>query len=120
MVLGFGMTSGYVFQYIGAKIAPEVDTIAPVLRRVTMDKDGTKQSGSTSITSDDIAVGIYSITHNFGTTNYSAVITASTGSTSGIGVLTEKNTNGCTFEMRNLGGALVDLGSEVILAKDVI
>lgn len=118
MLLGFGATSGYIFSYIGAKISPEVDTVAPVMRRITMNASGTKQSGSTSITSDSSATGVYHITHGFGTANYSvSVCGVTTGAA--FGFVTDKNTNGCTFTICNAAGASIGVANEVILAKDV-
>ena len=119
MLLGFGATSGYVFSYVGAKIAPEVDTIAPTVRRVSMNSSGSKLSGSSDITCDRNAQGMFSITHNFNTTQYSINVTTNLGSTHGVVAIKDKDTNGCTFDIRQLDGTPLDVGSEVILAKDV-
>ena len=119
MMIGLGATSAMVLQYVGAKIAPEVDTVAPVMRRLTFIADGTKQSGSSSVTCDKISTGKYSVTHNFGTSNYSVSVT---GNTTGavLGALFDKQSNGCTVAMwTSATGGLVDCAVELILAKDV-
>ena len=118
MMIGLGATSGIVLQYVGAKIAPEVDTIAPVMRRLTFIADGTKQSGSSSITCGKIATGQYTVTHGFGSANYSVTVT---GNTTGavIGTLLDKQSNGCTIGVFGHAGSAVDCAVELILAKDV-
>ena len=118
MLIGIGATAGYVLQYVGAKIAPEVDTVAPVMRRLTLDKDGVKQSGSSSITCAKIATGQYSLTHGFGSANYSVSVA---GNTTGavIGTLLDKQSNGCTIGVFGHAGSAVDCAAEIILAKDV-
>jgi len=118
MMIGLGATAGIVLSYVGAKIAPEVDTVAPVMRRISFDHDGTKQSGSSSITCAKIATGQYSLTHNFGSANYSVTVA---GNTTGavIGTLLDKQSNGCTIGLFGHAGSAVTASAEVILAKDV-
>jgi len=119
LMLGLGATSGIVLQYVGAKIAPEVDTVAPVMRRLSFNTSGVKQSGSSSITCAKISTGKYSVTHGFGSANYSITVA---GNTTGavIGALFDKQSNGCTVAMwTSATGGLVDCAAELILAKDV-
>jgi len=119
MLLGFGATSGYVFQYVGAKIAPETDTIAPTMRRINIASGGSKDNGSTDLTCHKVSTGKYGITHGFNTTSYSLTVTPVGGGTVMYGNIHTKGSNYVTLEVYNGGNALVDNAVEVILAKDV-
>jgi len=123
MVIGLGASAGYVLQYIGAKIAPEVDTVAPYLRRITVGPTGLKVSGSSDINCVKHNTGLYGVTHGFAGTSYSISILglcadADSGGPMVAGII-DKGNNGFTFEMRKRsGGSRFDTTSEVILAKD--
>ena len=120
MVLGVTGDRGYLFNYIGAKIAPEVDTVAPTMRRISIQgSDGAKVSGSSDTTSFRSAKGIFGVTHAFGDTNYSVSFAVGTGGTACVGVMSGKNTDGFTFELRSVSDALADANIEIIIAKDV-
>ncbi len=119
MLLGFGATSGYVFQYVGAKIAPETDSIAPTMRRINIASGGGKDNGSTDLTCHKVSTGKYGITHGFNSTGYSLTVTPVGGGTVMYGNIHTKGSNYVTLEVYNGGNALVDNAVEVILAKDV-
>ena len=120
MVLGISGDRGYLFNYIGAKISPEVDTVSPTMRRISITgTDGSKVSGSSDTTSFRTTKGIFGVTHAFGDTNYSVSFAVGTGGTACVGVISGKNSDGFTFELRSVSDALADANIEVIIAKDV-
>ena len=122
MVIGFGATSGYVLSYIGAKIANEVDTLSPMMRRISITGGGTKVSGNSDLTCHNVATGRYGITHNFNTLGYSLNATPwATGGTSCIANISHKAANYCIVNVYSGAAppALVAVPVEVILAKDV-
>jgi hypothetical protein len=117
MLLGMGPTAGFVLQYVGAKIAAESDANAPTMRRINISTGGNVISASTGITCGRLATGRYSITHNFGTANYSVVASCfGTAGVAVIGATTDNQVEVCTCAT---GGGSADLGLNVILAKDV-
>ncbi|MBC8442913.1 MAG: hypothetical protein H8D80_01850 [Proteobacteria bacterium] len=117
MVLGMGATSGFVLQYVGAKIAAESDSNAPTMRRINISTGGQLISASSGLTCDKMATGRYQITHNFGTPNYSVVASCfGTAGVAVIGATTDNNVEVCTVAT---AGGSADLGLNVILAKDV-
>ena len=127
MIIGMGETAGYVVQYVGARIAADTDEVAPVMRRINILPDGTNESvGSQGLTCDfpsgDVeGDGKYSITHNFGTADYT--ISATTrGSTCTNAFIIDADINGCTIGVVNAdGSAFCAPGDalEVILAKQI-
>jgi hypothetical protein len=120
MVLGISGDRGYLFNYIGAKIAPETDTTAPAMRRISIQgSDGAKLSGNSDTECFRTGGGIFGVTHAFGDTNYSVSILCGTGGTACVGVMCGKNSDGFTFETRSLGYTLTDINTELIIAKDV-
>jgi hypothetical protein len=124
LVLGLGATAGYVLQYVGARVSAETDTAAPTVRRITIKADGDWTSASSGLCADRDSEGVYGITHNFGTSHYTATATIR-GSTWGNLYMNSKGTNHCkitTFreDTGNIDTMTVeDCGLEVILAKDV-
>jgi len=119
MMLGMGLTSGYVFQYVGARIAAETDSSAPTMRRISIGADGTLQhSSNTSLTGAKEDTGEYIIHHGFGTGNYCVNVSVH-GLTPGWGVIGVTGDNSCEIHTRNASGTKVDMGIDVLLAKDV-
>ena len=121
MVLGISGDRGYLFNYIGCKIAPEVDTTAPAMRRISIQgSNGAKLSGNSDTECFRTNTGVFGVTHAFGDTNYSVSIQTGTGAEISLAVLTGKNSDGFTFEVRARDdGAVSDANTEIIIAKDV-
>ena len=117
-MIGLGATSGYVVQYVGARIAAESDSGAPTMRRVSISSTGGKISSSSGITVSKISAGLYGITHAFGTLNYSVVATVHGGS-GGIAMGGTFGTNRVEIETRSTSGTSADMAVQVLLAKDV-
>lgn len=117
-VIGLGATSGYVVQYVGARIAAESDSGAPTMRRVSISATGGKISSSSGITVSKIDTGLYGITHAFGTSNYSVIATVHGGS-GGIAMGGTLGINRVEIETRSTSGTSADMAVQVLLAKDV-
>jgi len=119
MMLGMGLTSGYVFQYVGARIAAETDSSAPTMRRISIGADGTLQhSSNTSLTGAKTNTGEYIIHHSFGTGNYCVNVSVH-GITPGFGYVGVTGDNSCKISTRGADGNCADMGIDVLLAKDV-
>jgi len=119
MLIGFGPTAGYVLSYVGAKIAPEVDTMAPMMRRISIASDGSKDSGNSDLTSHSPSTGVYGITHDFATAEYSVSIAPVAGSNAMFANVNTKSNNYVTINVYNGSNTLTANAIEVILAKAV-
>ena len=122
VVIGMGETAGLVIQYVGAKISPELDTVAPVMRRLNLNADATVESGSTIFSNSDITEtldGQYHIVHSFGTDNYSVSVTPRHATQSYNGVVESRSTNGITIGIWNQSNTRTSAEVEIIFAKDV-
>lgn len=118
MILGLGATSGYVLQYVGAQIAAETDSGAPVMKRISVASDGTYQ-GSVGIEAvAETPAGRYTVTHNFGTTSYSAVVSWLGGAAGVVAVYT-KGSNECEIRTYDASHSYEANAFELLLAKDV-
>ena len=118
LVLGLGKTAGYVLQYVGAKVSAETDAAAPTMRRINVGADGQIVNASTGITCDRMDTGVYEITHNFGSGEYS--INATIEGTAGHAIIGEISSNYIQVSTVPLGGgSSADRAMQVLLAKDV-
>jgi|15BtaG_2_1085339.scaffolds.fasta_scaffold00083_13 hypothetical protein len=118
-LIGLGATSGYVVQYVGARIAAESDSGAPVVKRISVNADATSNHGSVGISAVNAAAGRYTITHNFGTTSYTAVASWAGGAEGRVSTYS-KSSNDC--EIRTYGSDMSTLTNnafELLLGKDV-
>ena len=118
LVLGLGATAGYVLQYVGARVSAETDTAAPTMRRISFGSDGigdTLSSGMSCGKDDD---GVYTVTHNFGTNDYTVIATMFSADIGWVKI-SAKTSNTCEIKTYNESDTLEDRGCEVLLAKDV-
>ena len=93
--------------------------MAPMMRRISIASDGSKDSGNSDCSSHSPSTGVYGITHDFGTAEYSVSIAPVAGSTAMFANVNTKSNNYVTINVYNGSNTLTANAIEVILAKAV-
>lgn len=100
-------TSLYVFGQTGNNIYQYTLPIASV----------TKGAGSAALSIALTSTGVFTITHNFGTTNYTVAAMSSDGTTKGYGILASRGANSCVVNLYNSSDALATYLADIWLHR---